>query len=71
LIDLRNTFYTSLFSTLPALSDANYTDPGLFFKDRLIKPEIIGLLGKLAYDILEVFYSEPMVEVNPAIFNRH
>jgi hypothetical protein len=68
LVELRNIFYTNLFSTLPALHDANYTDPGLFFKDLLIKPEIIGLLGKLAYDIFEVFYSEPMVEINPAIF---
>jgi hypothetical protein len=42
-----------------------YSDPGLFFKDLLVKEKIIGLLGKLAYDVFEVFYSAPMAEINP------
>jgi hypothetical protein len=46
-----------LFSTHPELRGV-HSDPSLFFKDLLVKEKTIGLLGKLAYDIFEVFYSE-------------
>jgi hypothetical protein len=45
-----------------------YSDPELFFKDLLVKEKIIGLLGKLAFDIFEVFYSELMLVINPALY---
>ncbi|KAJ7731542.1 hypothetical protein B0H16DRAFT_1733283 [Mycena metata] len=48
-------FFQQLFTTHPELRGV-YSDPGLFFKDLLVKEKIIGLLGKLAYDIFEVFY---------------
>lgn len=67
LVEIRQKFFEKLFTTLPNLRGV-YTDPGLFFKDLLVKPEIIGLLGKLAYEILEIFYSEPMLEINPALY---
>jgi hypothetical protein len=28
----------------------------------------IGLLGKLAFHIFEVFYDEPMLVINPALY---
>jgi hypothetical protein len=43
-------------------------DPGLLFKDLLVKEDIVGLLGKLAYESFEIFYSEPMLVINPAIY---
>ncbi|KAJ6461825.1 hypothetical protein C8R47DRAFT_1202348 [Mycena vitilis] len=49
------------------LRDEHSDDPGLFFKTLLIKEKILGLLGKLAYEIFEVFYNEPMLEINPAL----
>ncbi|KAJ6535869.1 hypothetical protein DFH09DRAFT_1369568 [Mycena vulgaris] len=41
---LWKVFFEKLFTTLPELRGV-YSDPGLFFKDLLVKPEIIGLLG--------------------------
>ncbi|KAJ7080891.1 hypothetical protein B0H15DRAFT_786800 [Mycena belliarum] len=67
LIDIRKEFYVKLFQTLPDLRRA-YSDPGLFFKDLLVEPQTIGLLGKLAYDSFEIFYSEPMLVINPALY---
>jgi hypothetical protein len=67
LVEIRGEFFRQLFTTHPELHGV-YSDPGLFFKDLLVKDKIIGLLGKLAYDILEVFYSEPMLEINPALY---
>ncbi|KAJ7017080.1 hypothetical protein C8F04DRAFT_888546, partial [Mycena alexandri] len=58
LVTIRAVFFQQLFTTHPELRGA-YSDPGLFFKDLLVKDKIIGLLGKLAYDIFEVFYGEP------------
>ncbi|KAJ6475637.1 hypothetical protein DFH09DRAFT_952751, partial [Mycena vulgaris] len=65
--ELRKVFFEKLFTTLPELRGS---DPGLFFKDLLVKPEIIGLLGKLAYETCEVFYSEPMLVINPALYTH-
>jgi hypothetical protein len=42
-----------------------YSDPGLLFKDLLVKEKITGLLGTLTY---EIFYSEPMLVINPALY---
>ncbi|KAJ7436612.1 hypothetical protein FB451DRAFT_1061625 [Mycena latifolia] len=67
LLLIRDKFFQKLFKTLPELHGV-YSDPGLFFKDLLVKLEIIGLLGKLAYDSLEIFYKEPMLVINPAIY---
>ncbi|KAJ7117260.1 hypothetical protein C8R43DRAFT_902130 [Mycena crocata] len=70
LIPIRNAFYDKLFQTLPELRGV-YTDPGLFFKDLLVKEEILALLAKLAYDSFEVFYAEPMLVINPALYHPH
>ncbi|KAJ7118019.1 hypothetical protein C8R43DRAFT_960516 [Mycena crocata] len=70
LIELRKVFYEELFKTLPELRGV-YTDAGLFFKDLLVKEETIALLAKLAYDSFEVFYAEPMLEINPALYHPH
>jgi hypothetical protein len=51
-------FFQKLFITYRKLRGV-YSDPGLFFKDLLVKEKIIGLLGKLAYDVFEVFHSVP------------
>jgi hypothetical protein len=67
LVEIRATFFGKLFSTHPELRGV-HSDPGLFFKDLLVKEKIIGLLGKLAYDIFEAFYREPMLVINPAIY---
>jgi hypothetical protein len=67
LVDIRTTFFEKLFTTHPELRGV-YSDPGPFFKDLLVKEKIIGLLGKLAYEIFEVFYSEPMLVINPALY---
>ena len=64
---IRSVFFKKFFTTYPELQGV-YDDPGLFFKDLLVKEKTIGVLGKLAYDILEVFYSEPMLEINPALY---
>ncbi|KAJ6527041.1 hypothetical protein B0H19DRAFT_1275358 [Mycena capillaripes] len=64
---IRGQFFQELFTTHPEFRGV-YSDPGLFFKDLLVKEKIFGLLGKLAYNILEVFYSEPMLEINPALY---
>ncbi|KAJ7753596.1 hypothetical protein DFH07DRAFT_718271, partial [Mycena maculata] len=58
IMTIRAAFFQQLFTTHPELRGV-YSDPGLFFKDLLVKEKIIGLLGKLAYNIFEVFYSEP------------
>ncbi|KAJ6465030.1 hypothetical protein C8R45DRAFT_771693, partial [Mycena sanguinolenta] len=58
LLSMRTQFFHKFFIEYPDLR-GKYDDPGLFFKDALVKDKTIGLLGKLAYDILEVFYSEP------------
>ena len=65
---MRTQFFHKFFNEYPDLR-GKYDDPGLFFKDALVKDKTIGLLGKLAYDILEVFYSEPMLEINPDLYN--
>jgi hypothetical protein len=67
LVAIRGEFFCQLFTTHPELRGV-YSDPGLFFRDLLVKDKIIGLLGKLAYNILEVFCSEPMLEINPALY---
>ncbi|KAJ7476472.1 hypothetical protein FB451DRAFT_1460551 [Mycena latifolia] len=67
LLLIRDKFFQKLFKTLPELRGA-YSDPALFFKDLLVKPEIIRLLGKLAYDSFEIFYKEPMLVINPALY---
>jgi hypothetical protein len=67
LVDIRTTFFEKLFTTHPELRGV-YSDPGPFFKDLLVKEKIIGLLGKLAYEIFEVFSSEPMLVINPALY---
>jgi hypothetical protein len=67
LVAIRGEFFHQLFTTHPELRGV-YSDPGLFSKDLLVKDKIIRLLGKLAYNILEVFYSEPMLEINPALY---
>jgi hypothetical protein len=67
LVEIRAVFFQKLFITYPELRGV-YSDPGLFFKDLLVKEKIIGLLGKLAYDVFEVFYSAPMAEINPALY---
>lgn len=68
LVEIRSTFFGKLFTTHLELRGV-HSDPGhrLFFKDLLVKEKIIGLLGKLAYDIFEVFYSEPILVINPAL----
>ncbi|KAJ7200942.1 hypothetical protein B0H12DRAFT_999673, partial [Mycena haematopus] len=58
LLAIRTDFYQKLFADHPELRGV-YDDPGLFFKDLLVKEKIIGLLGKLAYEVFEIFYSEP------------
>ncbi|KAJ7081633.1 hypothetical protein B0H15DRAFT_912840 [Mycena belliarum] len=68
LIELRKVFFVQLFSTHPELQ-GQYSDPGVFFRDLLVKDRIIGLLGKLAYEILEIYYAEPMLVINPAIYS--
>jgi hemoglobin-like flavoprotein len=65
--EIRATFFEQVFTTHPELRGV-YSDPGLFFKDLLVKEKIVGLLGKLAYEIFEVFYSEPMLVINPEIY---
>jgi hypothetical protein len=60
-------FFQKFFSVHPELQGI-YENPGLFFKDLLVKEKTIRLLGKLAYDILEVFYGEPMLDINPALY---
>ncbi|KAJ7694765.1 hypothetical protein B0H17DRAFT_1131702 [Mycena rosella] len=67
LVEIRNAFFAKLFKIHPELHGV-YSDPGLFFKDLLVKEKVIGLLGKLAYDVFEVFYSEPMLVINPALY---
>jgi hypothetical protein len=62
-------FFEKLFITHPELRGV-YSDSGLFFKDLLVKEKIIGLLGKLAYDVFEVFYSKPMAVINPALYQE-
>ncbi|KAJ6489574.1 hypothetical protein C8R47DRAFT_977892 [Mycena vitilis] len=64
---IRYVFFQKVFETYPDLRGA-HSDPGLFFKDILVKDKTIGLLGKLAYEILEIFYSEPMAVINPALY---
>ncbi|KAJ7689670.1 hypothetical protein B0H17DRAFT_1134808 [Mycena rosella] len=53
LVEIRKAFFEKLFKTHPELHGV-YSDPGLFFKDLLVKEKVIGLLGKLAYDVFEV-----------------
>ncbi|KAJ6583046.1 hypothetical protein DFH09DRAFT_911789, partial [Mycena vulgaris] len=65
--ELRKVFFEKLFTKFPELRGA-YSDPGLFFKDLLVKSETIRLLGKLAYKTFEVFYSEPMLVINSALY---
>ncbi|KAJ6468032.1 hypothetical protein C8R47DRAFT_1223518 [Mycena vitilis] len=60
LVNIRDVFFEKLFTTHPELRGI-HSDPGPFFKELLVKEKIIGLLGKLAYDIFEVFYLEPML----------
>jgi hypothetical protein len=67
LVNIRTIFFHKLFATYPELRGV-YSDPGPFLKDLLVKDKTIGLLGKLAYDIFEVFYSEPMLVINPALY---
>lgn len=67
LVDIRNNFLAELSKTLPDMRD-QYTDAGLFFKDLLIQPKVIGLVAKLAFDIVEVFKSEPLLVINPALY---
>jgi hypothetical protein len=59
-------FFQKLFAEQPELQGL-YNDPGLLFKDLLVKENIVGLLGKLAYKSFEIFYSDPMLVINPAI----
>ncbi|KAJ7323585.1 hypothetical protein DFH08DRAFT_817622 [Mycena albidolilacea] len=63
---IRSAFFQKFFTTYLELRGV-YDDPGVFFKDLLVKEKMIGLLGKLANDILEVFYSKPMLNINPAL----
>ncbi|KAK7042457.1 hypothetical protein R3P38DRAFT_2890593 [Favolaschia claudopus] len=67
LAPIRQDFFQKLYSSYPELQGA-YTDPGLFFKDVLVKDKTIGILAKLAYEILEVFYAEPMLVINPDLY---
>jgi hypothetical protein len=60
-------FFQKFFTTYPELQGV-YDDPGVFFKDLVVKEKTIGLLGKLAYDILEVLYSKPLLEINPTSY---
>jgi hypothetical protein len=60
-------FFQKFFTTYPELQGA-YDGPGVFFKNLLVKEKTIGLLGKLVYDIREGFYSEPMLDINPALY---
>jgi hypothetical protein len=64
---IRTVFFRKLFAEHPELWGL-YDDPGLLFKDRLVKEDIVGLLGELVYESFEVFYSEPMLVINPAIY---
>ena len=47
-----------------------YTDAGLFFRELISKHEILPLLGKYAYDVLEIFYAKPMLTINPAFYRN-
>jgi hypothetical protein len=67
LVIIRTDFYRKLFTDHPELRGM-YSDPGLLFKDLLFKEKIIGLLGKLAYDVFQIFYTEPMLVINPALY---
>jgi hypothetical protein len=66
-VAIRTVFFQKLFAEHPDLRGL-YNDPGLLFKDLLVKEDIVGLLGKLAYESFEIFYSEPMLVINPAIY---
>ncbi|KAJ7703812.1 hypothetical protein B0H14DRAFT_3526834 [Mycena olivaceomarginata] len=59
-VAIRTVFFQKLFAEQPELQGL-YDDPGLLFKDLLVKHNIIGLLGKLVYKSFEIFYSEPML----------
>ncbi|KAJ7683663.1 hypothetical protein B0H17DRAFT_836555, partial [Mycena rosella] len=58
LVEIRNAFFEKLFKTHPELHGV-YSDPGLFFKDLLVKEKVIRLIGKLAYNVFEVFRVNP------------
>jgi hypothetical protein len=67
LVVIRDVLYQKLFPTHTELHGV-YSDLGPFFKDLLVKEKIFGLLGKLAYEIFKVLYSQPMLEINPALY---
>ncbi|KAJ6603153.1 hypothetical protein B0H10DRAFT_1957894 [Mycena sp. CBHHK59/15] len=60
-------FFEQLFNVLPDLK-GKYTDPGLFFRDLISRRKTIVLLAKFTYDVLEIFYSTPMLIINPGIY---
>lgn len=63
---IREEFFKRVEYSLP-LFKAKFPDPGVLLRELLAKRVTIGLLGKLAYDILEVFYAEPMLVIDPAL----
>ncbi|KAJ7723253.1 hypothetical protein B0H16DRAFT_1334262 [Mycena metata] len=65
LVEIRQVFLEELYDTLPELSGTlDPTDVLKFFRDILPRREITPLLGKLAYDVLKIFDSSPMLCVD-------
>lgn len=64
--NIRHTFFSLLDVTLPGVRLAQ-TDPGLLLRHLISQRAVTALLAKLAYDILEIFYAEPMLKINPLL----
>ncbi|KAF8057159.1 hypothetical protein FPV67DRAFT_1677448 [Lyophyllum atratum] len=59
LVTLRDDFWRKVDISLPGFR-AKHHDPGALLRDLLAQRGTISLLAMLAYDILEVFYAEPI-----------
>lgn len=65
LTGLRDEFWVKLDVTLPGFR-SRYSDPELFFRAILGERALTGLLGKLAFQVLEIVYATLLLVVDPS-----
>lgn len=64
----RNVFLEKLYKECPDL-EGQYSDAGLFFRDLIPLRRITPLLGKLAFDVLEIYEKVPILVIDPALYD--
>ncbi|KAF8158387.1 hypothetical protein B0H34DRAFT_656575 [Crassisporium funariophilum] len=66
---IRGEFLNEIYIHIPEMR-TKHSDPGEMFRDMLSIRSITAQLAKYVYEVLEIFYAEPMLNINPQMLKE-